>query len=76
MPRHDGVFVPHSHCTVTSGDCFTQGRCLSACTARKKRDTEKRLDKLEQRVLELERLVYPALHPKRADRQKGEQNHV
>lgn len=24
MPRHKGVFIPHSHCTVASGDCFTE----------------------------------------------------
>lgn len=24
-------FVPHQQCTVASGDCFTEGRCLRKC---------------------------------------------
>lgn len=59
MPKHDGVFVPHSHCTVASGDCFTEGRCLRQCTAGKKRDMETRLRELERRVVDLQRIVYP-----------------
>lgn len=60
MPRHEGVFVPHAHCTVPSGECFTQGRCLSACTAWRKRDHEARIRELERRLAELERMVWTA----------------
>lgn len=25
------VFIPHNACTVASGDCFVEGRCLFQC---------------------------------------------
>lgn len=34
-PRAVGrVFVPHDTCTVASGDCFVEGRCLARCRTR------------------------------------------
>lgn len=54
MPNHEGVFVPHRHCTVTSGDCFTVGRCLAQCSARQKKDHEQRIRELERRLLQVE----------------------
>ncbi len=65
MPMHDGHWVPHPHCTVSSGDCFYHLKCLGACTAARKRDHEARIATLEHRVAELSKLVYPALHPSR-----------
>jgi hypothetical protein len=64
MPMHEGHWVPHSHCTVTSGECFYQSKCLGQCTAARKRDQEDRIRALEHRVAELSKLVYPALHPR------------
>ena len=52
------VFVPHAHCTVASGDCFTQGKCLRACKEQHTRDQDKRIAALEARMRELEQLVY------------------
>lgn len=48
------IFVPHRACTVASGDCFTQGRCLSQCRQRAKRDLEKRVAELERRLVRVE----------------------
>ncbi len=28
------IFVPHNACTVASGDCFIEGRCLARCQTR------------------------------------------
>lgn len=53
MPKYDGVFVPHSHCTVASGDCFTEGRCLAQCSAHRKKDHESRIRELERAVVRL-----------------------
>lgn len=58
MPRADGVFVPHHHCTVASGDCFVVGRCLGSCTARKKQDAAQKIADLERRLVDLEVIVY------------------
>lgn len=51
-------FVPHTHCTVASGDCFTQGMCLRACKEQHTRDQDKRIAALEKQVRMLEQLVY------------------
>lgn len=52
------VFVPHAHCTVASGDCFTQGKCLRACKEQHSREQDKRIAALEANVRALEGLVY------------------
>ncbi|UXC37170.1 hypothetical protein [Cupriavidus gilardii] len=52
-------------------NCFGAGRCLRACTAQKKRDEEKRVADLEQRVRWLEQEYY-RLTGKAAE---GERNH-
>lgn len=54
MPKHDGVFVPHRHCTETSGACFTEGRCLFACTALQKKSHEHQIRDLSRRLLQVE----------------------
>jgi len=28
----DSVFVPHAACTVASGACFVDGKCIGRCT--------------------------------------------
>jgi hypothetical protein len=48
------VFVPHEACTVASGDCFTQARCLRQCRQRQKADVESRIALLERQVKALE----------------------
>jgi hypothetical protein len=58
MPRVEGEFIPHGHCTVASGDCFTQGRCLRQCSAKQKKDQAQRITDLEARVLMLEKALY------------------
>lgn len=57
MPKHEGVFIPHPHCTVASGGCFEHGRCMRACSAHKKCTLEQQIKSLEARVLWLERAV-------------------
>lgn len=54
MPKHEGVFVPHRHCTVASGNCFTDGRCLNNCSAQRKKDHEARIREMERRLLQVE----------------------
>lgn len=58
MPMHKGVFVPHPHCTVTSGECFSEGKCLAQCTAVKKKDHESRIKQLERGMVDLRRKIY------------------
>ena len=58
MPKVDGQFVPHSHCTVGSGDCFVFGRCLGNCTARQKKDHEQRIKALENHIVSLRQEIY------------------
>lgn len=57
MPMHKNVFVPHAHCTVTSGDCFTEGKCLAQCSAVRKKDHEARIRELERTVVRLELML-------------------
>lgn len=47
-------FVPHQHCTVASGDCFTFGRCLRKCGSQRNDDHEARISELERRLRQLE----------------------
>lgn len=54
MATHEGVFVPHRHCTVASGDCFTAGRCMNNCSALRKKDHEARIRELERRLRQME----------------------
>jgi hypothetical protein len=56
MSKRD--FIPHAVCTVASGDCFHEGRCLSSCRARAKQAQAQTVAELERRVLELERIVF------------------
>ena len=68
MPMHKNAFVPHQHCTVASGDCFTEGKCLAQCSAVRKKDHETRIRELERTVVRLElmlnnRSVPPHLRP-------------
>lgn len=30
----NSCFIPHTECTVVSGDCFVDGRCLMKCQPR------------------------------------------
>lgn len=46
-------FVPNPNCTVASGDCFTEGRCLAQCGAWKEKDHEARIKRLEQGMVDL-----------------------
>ena len=54
LPDGEVVFVPHPHCTEAGGDCTVVGRCLGQCTARRRRNHEKRIRELERLVVELE----------------------
>ena len=58
MPKVDGQFVPHDHCTVGSGDCFVYGRCLGNCAARQKKDHEQRIKALEDDIVSLKQEIY------------------
>jgi hypothetical protein len=56
------TFVPHSVCSVPSGDCFVEGRCLDRCKKRNAtltlaqcREILERMVQLEVRVIRLER---------------------
>lgn len=57
-------FIPHNECTVASGDCFHQGRCLDQCRTRSKaavaeavKEHSKELLRLEARIVKLERAL-------------------
>ena len=54
MPTFERVWVPPPHCTVTSGDCFQLSRCLGNCSVPRKKDHERRIKELEQRLEALE----------------------
>lgn len=53
MLKQDGGLIPHSHCTVASGDCLSEGKCLANCTARQKVSLEKRIQELERQLMQL-----------------------
>lgn len=57
MPKQQGPFVSHSHCTEAGGDCFALGRCLAACSAGRKKDHEARIRELERTVVRLEQMI-------------------
>ena len=40
------VFVPRAGCTVASGDCGVQGRCLGGCRSREPASEAKELERL------------------------------
>lgn len=67
MPKHEGEFIPHPHCTSASGDCFYQGRCLRACSAQQKQTHEQRIKSLEHRVVQLERALYQRAKPEHGE---------
>lgn len=71
MPKFKGVFVPHSHCTVASGDCFSEGKCLAGCSARRKKDHESRIRELERTVVRLEQTILAMQHPQGATKCKA-----
>lgn len=50
--KRAAAFVPHAHCPVTSGACFTAGECLRDCQPPAPPLTEERV-----RALVLEELV-------------------
>lgn len=56
MSRAD--FIPHPQCTVASGDCFTEGRCLGQCRAHAKQKEREKVANMEHRLAKLERIVY------------------
>ena len=60
--RAKAVFVPHPECSVASGDCFVEGRCLDNCLRTRGnvlndrlRSMEEHIVALEQRIIRLER---------------------
>ena len=57
MSKVEKTFIPHSCCTVASGDCFTQGRCLGSCKSVQKNDHEKRMKELERKFIQLQLTV-------------------
>lgn len=60
MPRSEAGFIPHPYCTETSGACFINSKCLSNCTAYRKKNHEARIKELERRLAQLERQFYRA----------------
>lgn len=60
------VFVPHNVCSVPSGDCLIEGRCLDRCKKRNAtltlaecRAILERMAQLEARIIRLERSRKP-----------------
>lgn len=56
------VFVPYDVCSVPSGDCFAEGKCLDNCRPRHNatvsqqlRALQERCTGLEVRIIQLER---------------------
>jgi hypothetical protein len=47
-------FIPHRQCTVSSGDCFHDGKCLRQCREQEKKDMPEAIRNLEHRVKMLE----------------------
>lgn len=54
------VFVPHTQCSVPSGDCFSEGKCLNQCKADARKDCQAKILDLRRRVARLEQIVYMA----------------
>lgn len=70
MPKHAGQFVPHSHCTVASGDCFYEGKCLADCSAGRKKDHESRIRELERTVVRLAQKIASLAEPRLQEKTK------
>lgn len=67
------TFVPHPQCTVPSGDCFVEARCLNQCKAQARKDCAKAIEDLRGRLLNLEKVVYGAgLHRQQGGRSDGQ----
>lgn len=64
MPKFEGHFVPHSYCTVASGDCFRESKCLAGCSAGRKKDHESRIRALERTVVRLEQQIISLTTPR------------
>lgn len=54
MKQEPNVFVPHGPCTVASGDCFREGRCLNDCLKRYEGSCQQQIRALLERVVQLE----------------------
>lgn len=54
MLKAEKIFVPHAACTVASGECFNEGRCLGSCKKLQKADHEKRIKELERKFLQIQ----------------------
>ncbi len=54
MSIDENVFIPYACCTVSSGECFNQARCLDQCKKLQKVDHEKRLKELERKFVNLQ----------------------
>lgn len=48
------TFVPLTHCTVASGECFEKGECLRDFRAQRERDLDKRIASLEANIRTLQ----------------------
>lgn len=57
MSRATKVFVPHPPCTVTSGDCFREGRCLDNCQKRYEGNCQQKIRALLERITQLDARV-------------------
>jgi hypothetical protein len=55
------VFVPHTQCTVASGDCMAVGRCLNGCKRQTMRELEQRVKSLEYQLAQLQIQVFQRL---------------
>jgi hypothetical protein len=51
------VFVPHPECSLASGDCFVEGRCLNNCLNTRGNVLNARLRAIEERQAQLERRI-------------------
>lgn len=57
MKRGPEGFVPHSCCTVASGDCFREGRCLDNCQKRYEGNCQQQIRALYEQFARLEARV-------------------
>ena len=48
------VFAPHHACTVASGDCFREGRCLDDCLKRHEGNCLQQIRGLKEYIVRLE----------------------
>lgn len=54
MSRSVKDFIPHRPCTVASGDCFREGRCLDNCLKRYEGTCQQQIRALKEQVVALE----------------------